>query len=69
MENPCFVPVTSAEHAISVVKALRSKNRSFAELQGSIGSVSGDGDDCCHEARKPTCLCTYARGGERSIML
>lgn len=49
MENPCFVPITSAEHASSVVLALRSKNRSVAEvhLERSV-------DDDCHEARGST---------------
>ena len=43
MENWGFVPVTSAEHAMAVVLALRSKNRSVAEVPHGSGRHVDDG--------------------------
>lgn len=49
MESSRFVPITSAEHAMSVVLALRCKNRSVAEeVPPGSGRHVHDG----HEARE-----------------
>lgn len=46
IDDTAFVPITSAEHASSVILALRSKNRTLRSLSGkSTASILGREDD------------------------